>query len=421
MALDASIYQRFAQPLKSVADYDREYAEGQNAKQVNALNALRIQGAQREQQTADAAAQRGNALRGLVGGFGADENANALALLKGGYLPEAQAYQKAGADRKKDLADADYKAAQADKERLASGLQRLEIIGQLMGGVRDQATYDQARQAAAQQFGPELAAKIPPQYDPNQIAQAQQQAMSVKERLEQEWKVKGYDRDLANDAEARRHNRAGETNAAGQLGVAQANVGLRRAELAEQKTAPRGQFIQTTDGYVLADPRTGSVKPVTGPDGKPLQGKAADRAMTEGQAKANLFGTRMSEADKIIGDLAGKGVASPSLGQQLTGGEGIAGMAATALASPQQQQVDQAQRDFINAVLRRESGAAIATSEFQNARKQYFVQPGDSKEVIAQKAKNRQVAIQGMLAEVPEGKRSKPPAAAGGWSVVEVK
>lgn len=130
--------------------------------------------------------------------------------------------------------------------------------------------------------------------------------------------------------------------------------------------------------------------------------------MTEGQAKANLFGTRAKESDAIIGRLASSGVIAPSLPQQATGGEGMAGALATAFATPEQQQVDQAQRDFINAVLRRESGAVIAPSEFANARKQYFPMPGDSPGVIAQKARNRQVAIQGILAEVPETKRGVP-------------
>ena len=77
------------------------------------------------------------------------------------------------------------------------------------------------------------------------------------------------------------------------------------------------------------------------------------------------------------------------------------GAAANWTQSGAQQQVEQAQRDFINAVLRRESGAAIADSEFANARQQYFPQPGDSPEVIAQKRKNRDLATAGVLAEVP--------------------
>lgn len=68
-----------------------------------------------------------------------------------------------------------------------------------------------------------------------------------------------------------------------------------------------------------------------------------------------------------------------------------------ALSSPEFQQYTQAQRDFINAVLRRESGAAISKDEFANAEKQYFVQAGDSKEVIAQKRRNRRKTLDGII------------------------
>ena len=64
--------------------------------------------------------------------------------------------------------------------------------------------------------------------------------------------------------------------------------------------------------------------------------------------------------------------------------------------SPEYQQAKQARDDFINAQLRRESGAAIAPSEYTNADRQYFPQPGDGPEVLAQKAKNRALAVEGM-------------------------
>jgi hypothetical protein len=58
--------------------------------------------------------------------------------------------------------------------------------------------------------------------------------------------------------------------------------------------------------------------------------------------------------------------------------------------SDEYKQIEQAQRDFVNAVLREESGAAISESEFENAIKQYFPQPGDTAEVVKQKQINRQ-------------------------------
>ena len=121
------------------------------------------------------------------------------------------------------------------------------------------------------------------------------------------------------------------------------------------------------------------------------------------QAKALLFGSRMAIADELMNELASKGKLFPNIVKQgletvpLVGG-GLS-MAANFGATDAEQQVEQAQRDFINAVLRRESGASIAPTEFSNARIQYFPQPGDSPEVIKQKAANRRTAIEGMKAD----------------------
>jgi hypothetical protein len=88
--------------------------------------------------------------------------------------------------------------------------------------------------------------------------------------------------------------------------------------------------------------------------------------------------------------------------------------------------VEQARRDFINAVLRRESGAVISPSEFANAEKQYFPVVGNPPELIAQKRRNRELATRGLMAEVPAGQRdsiSQPApsgGATGGWSMKRV-
>lgn len=69
------------------------------------------------------------------------------------------------------------------------------------------------------------------------------------------------------------------------------------------------------------------------------------------------------------------------------------------LKSPLMQSQEQAERNFINAVLRRESGAAIADSEFENAEKQYFPRPGDSAEVLLQKKQNRDLVSSNIIKE----------------------
>src|SRR3990167_5047642 len=56
----------------------------------------------------------------------------------------------------------------------------------------------------------------------------------------------------------------------------------------------------------------------------------------------------------------------------------------------------QAARNFINAVLRRESGAVISQSEFAEARQQYLPQPGDTSDALAQKKANRDYVFSSM-------------------------
>lgn len=173
------------------------------------------------------------------------------------------------------------------------------------------------------------------------------------------------------------------------------------------QSAARTQVVEGPDGFVLIDKGTGLARPAATMNGAQVQGK--DPGLNDTQAKALLFGSRMQNADKILTQLAAQGTVRPSVMKgvvesvPLVGG--ALGAGANAASSPQQQQVEQAQRDFVNAVLRRESGAAISPTEFESAKKQYFPAVGDSPEVIAQKAQNRQLATRGLMAEVPAKRR----------------
>lgn len=140
---------------------------------------------------------------------------------------------------------------------------------------------------------------------------------------------------------------------------------------------------------------------------EPIPGYAEAKPLNESQANAVGYGTRMINSSGTIEDVGKGGEVQPGLIKRI--GEAVPfvgdslGTMLNWTQSPEQQQVEQAQRDFINAVLRRESGAAIAPSEFDNARKQYFPQPGDSPEVIAQKAQNRETSISAMKAGAGHG------------------
>lgn len=129
----------------------------------------------------------------------------------------------------------------------------------------------------------------------------------------------------------------------------------------------------------------------TNPDGtfEITEGGAtgSGRAMTESQAKALTFSQRMEASQRILGTVEQEGT---SIFNSIVSNVPFAG---NLLTSPEYKLYDQAKRDFVNAILRFESGAAIAASEFANADVQYFPQPGDTEAVIRQKRNNRDLAI----------------------------
>jgi hypothetical protein len=178
----------------------------------------------------------------------------------------------------------------------------------------------------------------------------------------------------------------------------------------------KAPMMQDFGGYKGAvDPVSLGVRPVgantPSPESMMTDARAreanANKPMTEVQSNALLFGTRMKQADQILGKLASEGTVKPTMGALSSTGIG------TALSSGPQQQMQQAQTDFMTAILRKESGAAISQGEFDTARRQYFPQLGDSPEVIQQKAQNRALAIQGVLAGAPEQHRNDLQAATG--------
>lgn len=141
------------------------------------------------------------------------------------------------------------------------------------------------------------------------------------------------------------------------------------------------------------------------------------KPLTEFQGKSSGFGVRAASAHEQLNALEGGALggefdfmpgyrngpvqpgtikrmaeALPSFG---IGFDESMGTALNFTQSAAQQRVDQAQRNFVNATLRQESGAAISQGEWDNAKKQYFPQPGDDASVIEQKRLNRAQVING--------------------------
>lgn len=204
--------------------------------------------------------------------------------------------------------------------------------------------------------------------------------------------------DLSASTQIRGQNVSAETQRRGQ------NMSDARAREANALTREANQNVYDPERGVLVNRATGLARPAATIDGTPIGRKPKD--MTDAQSKALLFGARMKASNEILDKLAEKGTNMPSVIKLAADrvpliGDATGAIANTVVASKAQQQVEQAQRDFINAVLRRESGAVISDSEFLNARKQYFPSVGDTPEVIAQKRQNRREAERLILAEVP--------------------
>jgi hypothetical protein len=183
-----------------------------------------------------------------------------------------------------------------------------------------------------------------------------------------------------------------------------------------------GQVVERDDGTFLVDTRTGQARPVMGQGGHPLTG--GGKPLTEAQGNAVAFGARAIEANRIATDLEKQGVRNtgairtavggiagmtPFVGEQLEQGVRSAFNVLPSVVggtSPEQQQVDQSRRNFISAVLRKESGAAIGVDEYKNEERKYFPQAGDTDKVIQQKQKARELAIEALKAQAgPSGVR----------------
>lgn len=182
-------------------------------------------------------------------------------------------------------------------------------------------------------------------------------------------------------------------------------------EILSSNTTRRGQDLTNSLGWFNAKKPTfnadagGFVNQPTkdNPSGSITLTPGYNKPLNGEQSNAAMFGARAARANELLNSLETGGITNPGIIKSAAEsvpfvggalGSGINTLPG-ALGGPNQfqQQTDQARRDFVNAVLRKESGAAISQSEFDNANRQYFPQPGDSPAVIEQKRANRALEI----------------------------
>jgi hypothetical protein len=176
------------------------------------------------------------------------------------------------------------------------------------------------------------------------------------------------------------------------------DAGFRRAtpEEAAAFGAPAGQIgpdgrfypVNPPSGTSLQiDPTTGAVTFQQGSGVKPL---------TEGQSKDTVYATRAAGSLPILDEFGG---ALTSAGQRAMD------MDPTGLVrgqqSPEFQKARQAGDEFLQAILRKDTGAAITTDEMQSYGRTYLPAPGDGPEVLEQKKTARKRALEAMKAGMP--------------------
>ena len=160
-----------------------------------------------------------------------------------------------------------------------------------------------------------------------------------------------------------------------QADLAAGRISQEQYDLAIQGMAPQGMTIEST------------------PDGgfRLVQGAgAAARPFTEGQSKDLVYATRAEGALQAFEPVADT---LTSFGQRVAGVDPT-GVVRGAVQTPEFQVAQQAGQEFLQAILRKDTGAAITEQEQRLYGETYLPQPGDGPEVLEQKRAARLRAIE---------------------------
>lgn len=134
----------------------------------------------------------------------------------------------------------------------------------------------------------------------------------------------------------------------------------------------------------------------TNPDGTTtVQQGGTAKPLTEGQSKDTVFVTRAKGSLPIIDSIGNE---LTDLRTNVTGQLPVVG---NYTKSPQYQQAEQAGTEFLQAILRKDTGAAITPQETDEYGKVYLPRPGDSPELLGQKKASRNRAVAAIEAGLP--------------------
>ncbi len=214
------------------------------------------------------------------------------------------------------------------------------LAGQTVGTVANQEQYDAWRAG----LPAEVQKRIPAMFSPAAVQVVQRMGMTPQAAA-------GLDQQKATAAETARHNAAAEA------------------------ATIRGQNMTDARGRAA------------------LTFRQENREPSSAERRVYSFYERAADAsgvlEKMQEQMASKGVV----------GQAWQRYAPNVMQSEDNQVYEQAQRQFTEARLRKDSGAAIAPTEYENDRKTYFPQPGDKPQVLQRKAAARRAVLEALKRE----------------------
>lgn len=242
----------------------------------------------------------------------------------------------------------------------------------------------------------------------------QERIQNILNRVGQQEQTRQFDAGLGE--QQRQFNAEAPTREAGRLytGAQTAELGRRPQAELDERAHERGMvgLREGSEGRLItkradedirvsgSPPQSERVVQVMGPNGTPIYVRESEapgmpaaqapRAVTGSERQTLSFFQRAKQASDDITPIEEQ-IANQSLLGQVRGQ-----IAPNMMQTETQQLYRQAQRAFTEARLRKESGAAIPTPEYENDARTYFAQPGDSQAVMEQKRRARQVVLDGL-------------------------
>ncbi len=216
-----------------------------NSPAQNKLAALAVQGKEMELQQAQRGMQNQNRLAQYMGSPSSYTESGSI---NPSIIPEIAAFDPQAAMGLRKEVREDQKALTAQQlAQIDLTKKDMELGGMLLNGVVDEPTWQKAKQlwGAA---GKDLSS-LPANFDPVWVSQTKQQTQTVQQQIENFFKEQG--------------------------------LSLQQQRLDLDRNMPRGQVVDTAQGVMIVDPRSGASRPAVGADSQPVLGERAAQAQKQ--------------------------------------------------------------------------------------------------------------------------------------------